>query len=283
MINPLILSDSGPPLIFLHANGYPPEAYRTFLKPFLDTYRVEAPYQRPFWPGSVPEEFKDWLGFRDDYLDYFNARQNADTQKIIGMGHSLGAMSTVMAAILEPYHFRALILIEPVLFSRSWGVLMRLTRPFRLLHRFHPLIKGTLKRRNSFPDQESMFRNYRKKPIFQKLSDDVLRDYVSGLTLYNPDRSISLRYSPEWEARVYEISGLADWFVWSNLSRIHLPVFVLRGATTDTLWASTLDQMIDRLPNGTGYTMENAGHLAPLEKPKLLAKVVLEYLDTIID
>jgi pimeloyl-ACP methyl ester carboxylesterase len=157
---------------------------------------------------------------------------------------------------------------------------MRLTRPFRLLHRFHPLIKGTLKRRTSFPDQESMFKNYRKKPIFQKLSDEVLRNYVQGLALPNPDGSISLRYSPKWEARVYEISGLADWFVWKNLAKIHLPVLVIRGAITDTLWASTLDQMIKRLPNGTAFTMEGAGHLAPLEKPKLLAKIVRDYLES---
>jgi pimeloyl-ACP methyl ester carboxylesterase len=291
MIEPLLLSEYGPSLIFLHANGYPPEAYRAFLDPFLDLYRVEAPYMRPFWPGTDPEDIRDWLGFRDDYLDYLTMRDqhcqtkgtDSPTSRIIGVGHSLGAMSTVMAAIKAPDLFIGLVLIEPVLFSRAWGILMRLTRPFRLLHRFHPLIKGTLKRRTSFPDQEAMFQNYRKKPIFQGISDMVLRDYVQGLAGVNSDGSIFLRYPPEWEARVYELSGLADWYVWRNLSRIDMPVLVIRGARTDTLWASTLDQMVRKLPQGTPVTVEEVGHLAPLEKPDLVAEIVMGFIRSAIE
>ena len=286
MIDPLVLSSSGPPLIFLHANGYPPEAYRTFLEPFLNTYQVSAIYMRPFWPGSNPEDFRDWLGFRDDYLDYLHARKVniqrsgtiTKTRKIIGVGHSVGAMSTIMAAIKEPDHFKALVLIEPVLFSRLRGIFMRLISPLKLTRRFHPLVKRTLKRKTRFPDLETMYQNYRKKPIFNRLSDVVLKDYVQGLASRNPDESISLGYSPEWEARIYEISGIADWYVWRNLSRVDLPVLVIRGAITDTLWASTLDQMVNKLPHGKPYTMEGAGHLTPLEEPQLTAGIIREFL-----
>jgi pimeloyl-ACP methyl ester carboxylesterase len=126
-----------------------------------------------------------------------------------------------------------------------------------------------------------MYQNYRKKPIFQKLSDDVLAGYVEGLSVKNPDGSISLRYSPEWEARIYEISGIADRYVWSNLSTVNLPVLVIRGAITDTLWESTLDQMVNRLPEGKAYTMEGAGHLAPLEEPLLTAEIIKDFLTSI--
>jgi len=287
MIEPLILNSSGPPLIFLHANGYPPEAYRTFLEPFLDSYRVEAFYMRPFWPGSKPEDFTDWLGFRDDYLQYLASRQDqipgsiSKSGKIIGVGHSLGAMSTIMAAIMEPGHFKALVLIEPVLFSRSRGVFMQLTSPLKLMRLFHPLIKRTLKRKTCFPDQESMYENYRKKPIFQRLSDEVLEGYVQGLASNNPDGSISLSYSPEWEARIYEISGLADWYVWKNLSPIDIPVLIIRGETSETLWASTLEQMDKKIPRCRSYTMQGAGHLVSLEKPLQTAGIVHDFLRSV--
>jgi pimeloyl-ACP methyl ester carboxylesterase len=286
MIDPLVLSSSGLPLIFIHANGYPPETYRTFLQPFLNTYQVTALYMRPFWPGSNPDDFQNWIGFREDYLDYLKSRKRQiqipgsqpPRGEIIGVGHSLGAMSTIMAAIKEPDYFKVLVLIEPVLFSRPRGIFMRLISPFKIMRRFHPLVKGTLKRKTRFPDLESMYQNYRKKPIFGRLSDEVLRDYVRGLASENLDGSISLRYSPKWEARIYEISGISDWYVWRNLSRVKIPVLVIRGAVTDTLWASTLDQMVNKLPEGRPYTVKAAGHLAPLEEPQLTAGVINEFL-----
>ena len=289
MIEPLLFSNSGPPLVFLHANGYPPETYRNFLGGFLNAYQVTAIYLRPCWPGADPEDIQNWLCFRDDYLDYLTQREDPSLQsgvspgqaRIIGVGHSLGAMATIMAAIKEPDHFKALVLIEPVLFSRLRGTFLRLTFPLKLMRRFHPLVKRTLKRKTSFPDQESMYQNYRKKPIFQRLSNDVLAGYVEGLAAKNPDGSVTLRYSPAWEARIYETSGIADWYVWRNLSNIELPILVMRGAISDTLWASTLDQMVDRLPVGRAYTVEGAGHLAPLEKPLLTAEIMKDFLNSL--
>ena len=107
MIDPLVLSQAGPPLVFAHANGYPPGAYRTFLEPFLKDYQVEAIYLRPFWPGSDPDDLRDWRGFRDDYLEYIFSRMDQfqvdgslpSSHKILGIGHSVGAMTTIMAAI----------------------------------------------------------------------------------------------------------------------------------------------------------------------------------------
>jgi pimeloyl-ACP methyl ester carboxylesterase len=288
MIDPLVLSQTGSALVFAHANGYPPQAYRTFLEPFLKNYQVEAIYLRPFWPGSDPDQLRDWRGFRDDYLDYLISRMDQDqsggslpsSQKIIGIGHSVGAMTTLMAAIQRPEYFRLLVLIEPVLFTRVRGTLNRLIAPLKILRRVHPLIKGTLKRKRSFSDREAMFENYRVKKIFQRLSDQVLGDYVGGLALDMPDGRVGLKYSPDWEARIYETGGLADWYVWKNLSRISCPVLVIRGKQTDTLQPITFQNMVKKMVNGKGLTVPGAGHLLPLEKPHQTAAIILDYLQT---
>ncbi len=67
-LDPIQLSYQGPLLVFAHANGYPPQAYRTFLEPFLEDHQVFSLYLRSFWPDSDPQEMKDWRTFRDDYL-----------------------------------------------------------------------------------------------------------------------------------------------------------------------------------------------------------------------
>jgi pimeloyl-ACP methyl ester carboxylesterase len=196
------------------------------------------------------------------------------------MGHSVGAMTTLMAAIKRPEYFRLLVLIEPVLFTRVRGTLNRLIAPLNILRRVHPLIKGTLKRKRSFSDREAMFENYRVKKIFQGLSDQVLGDYVGGLALDMPDGRVGLKYSPDWEARIYETGGLADWYVWKNLSRISCPVLVIRGEQTDTLQPITFQNMVKKMVNGKGLTVPGAGHLLPLEKPHQTAEIILDYLQT---
>ncbi len=289
MIDPLVLSREGPPLIFAHANGYPPEAYRTFLNPFLWEFQVQAFYQRPFWLDAAPGDLKDWRDFRDDYLKFLENLEiegTADTlaespARIIGVGHSLGAMTILMAAITKPELFRGLVLIEPVLFPRWKGAVLRILAPFRLTGKVLPIIRTTRRRKVLFPTRASMYQNYREKSIFKKISDDVLWDYVSGLALENPDGSVSLRYSPAWEAKIYESAGIADRYVWRNLSRVACPVLIIRGEKSNTLTDGTLQKMAKTLPAGLAYTMPGAGHLVPLEAPQAVSAVGLDFLHSI--
>jgi pimeloyl-ACP methyl ester carboxylesterase len=283
ILDPLILSDQGPLLLHTHANGYPPEVYRSFLAPFLDAYQTRALYLRPFWPGSDPESLRDWREFRDDFLNalptQLESAGGADT--LIGMGHSLGAMTTLMAAIEEPDRFRALVLIEPTLFPRWMGFLMRGLAPLHLYRYLHPLIRRTLRRKTSFPDQESMYQNYRVKAIFGKIPDEVLRDYVDGLAMLETDGSVRLKYSPAWEVQIYETGGSADRYVWNNLEKIRCPVLILRGEDSDTLAQKTLERIARSFPNGKGVTVPSVGHLLPLEEPQQVAAIILDFLESI--
>ena len=290
MIDPLILSRDGPLFLFAHANGYPPEAYRTFLLPFLDDFQVMVLPLRPFWPGSDPDRLKDWRLFRDDYLDFLkelesnqrlSSRSKIGFNQVIGVGHSVGGMTTLMAAIERPKLFRALVLIEPVLFPPWRGTIMRVQAPFNLMRRFYPLIRGTLRRKVNFPSRELMFNNYRGKLIFKGLSDDVLRDYVAGLARDNPDGTVDLKYSPAWEARIYETSGLADAYVWRNLPKVSCPVLVLRGENSETLKPRVVRRMAKKLPDGQAYTQPEAGHLLPLELPDRTASLIVDYLKSV--
>ena len=283
-LDPLVLSQQGFPLLFYHANGYPPEAYRIFLGDFLKEYHVQAMYLRPFWPGADPLSLRDWLVFRDDYSNYLdslskNLKQEKNSfPQVIGVGHSVGAMTTIMAAIEKPELFKTLVLIEPVLFPRWQGVIMRCQAPLNLIKRFHPLIQGTLRRKTHFPDKESMYQNYRGKSVFENFSDQVLRDYVDGLAGKNTDGTFSLKYTPVWEARIYETGGIADWYVWRNLAKVKCPVLVIRGENSDTLRDQTMRKMVNKLPRGRAHTIPDAGHLVPLESPRQTAETILEFL-----
>jgi pimeloyl-ACP methyl ester carboxylesterase len=284
-LEPVQLSDNGPLLVFAHANGYPPRAYSAFLEPFLKEYQVISVYLRSFWPNSDPQEMRDWRTFRDDYLPQVKSladqyrKMAPPTGKVIGVGHSLGAMTSLMAAIQDPEMFNLLVLIEPVLFSRWRGFMMRLLAPFKVIKMIHPLIKGTLKRKTHFESREAMYQNYRVKPVFSRLSDRVLRDYVSGLAEEDPQGGVSIIYPPAWEARIYETGGIADRYVWRNLDRVRCPVLVIRGEDTYTLFDRVIERMVGKMLAGEGFTMPGTGHLVSLEKPQETAVVVKEFLD----
>lgn len=125
-----------------------------------------------------------------------------------------------------------------------------------------------------------MFENYRKKPIFSKLSDDVLRDYVEGLARDLPDGFVELKYSPAWEARIYETGGIADPYVWRNLPKVNCPVLILRGEETNILRRRVIWLMLKRISNGKAFSVPETGHLVPLEAPYRTASIVLDFLQS---
>jgi pimeloyl-ACP methyl ester carboxylesterase len=288
MIGSLVLSKEGPRLTFIHANGYPSGAYQEFLKPLLQEFQVAALSLRPFFPGTNPSRLSDWRDFRDDYLAYLASKMETDSETgrsdsgVIGVGHSVGGMTTLLAAVQRPELFRALVLIEPVIYPPWQGGLMRLASPLKLMRRFHPLLRQTLRRKRVFPSREEMFRNYRNKTIFSRVPDPVLRDYVEGLSRDLPDGNVELRYSPEWETRIYETAGLADRVIWRDANKIQLPVLLIRGEYSDTLKASAFNRLLRLLPSGKGITLAGAGHLLPLETPGRTAAVILDFLHSFL-
>ncbi len=206
-------------------------------------------------------------------------KQPDSSGRVIGVGHSLGAMTTLMAAIKDPELFSLLVLMEPVLFPRWRGMAMRLLAPFKLIKKIHPLIRGTLKRRTRFDSHEAMYQRYREKPVFSGLSDQVLRDYVEGLAVEDSIGGVKLKYPPAWEARIYETGGIADWYVWRNLDKVPCPVLVIRGEYTYVLFDRVINNDDKKITEREDYTMEGTGHLVPLEEPEETAEVVLGFLN----
>lgn len=279
-ISPHRLSKKGPLLVFAHANGYPPESYRCFLEPFLSDYQVWQVYLRPFWPGSNPQEIQDWRVFRDDLISDIQelTEQSNSKQPVIGVGHSLGAAALLMSSIQDQELFSQLVLMDPVIFPRWWGGFMRLLAPSGLIKRFHPLIQGTLKRKTWFESREAMFKNYRGKAVFKGLSDQVLMDYVEGLGKELISGGIGLRYSPAWEARIYETGGLADWLIWKNRECVFPPTMIIRGEDTYTLHDHVITPLVSKMVQGEFTTIQGTGHLLPLEDPLETATAALEFL-----
>jgi len=261
----------GPLLHLAHANGFPPGAYRHLAEILAQEYHVIALPARPLWPGSQPQEAPSWRVLAHDLVE---GLASLDVGRIVGVGHSLGAVLTLWAALEHPDLIRAIVLVDPVLLSpaRLWAV--RMVRSLGLQHRL-PLVQGALRRRRQWPSRQDCFRHYRAKPFFATWSDAALHDYVSSVTRPRPDGQVELAYSPEWEAHIFATTPTD---VWHQVGRLGMPVLVIRGEHSDTFTPRAQALLARRLPETTFTTISGAGHLVPLQKPAAVGAAILRFL-----
>jgi len=266
---------AGPLLHFSHANGYPPQAYAPFIETLTPRFHVYTMPFRPLWPDNELDGFRDWDTFVEDIIRFFDERGETN---VIGVGHSLGAVVTLAAALRRPELFRVLVLIDPVLFRRRmlWG--MAAARRLGVLRRLHPLIGPALRRRRVFADAEEMFNRYRRAPVFKRIDDHGLRVYVDSMVKPRPEGQVELAFTPEWEAKIYEAGPLN---VWPTLKHLRPPLLVIRGAESDTFFPQAAKKVRSILPNALIHDIEGAGHLVPLEKPREVGTAILAFLESV--
>ncbi len=270
----------GQPLHFAHANGFPPRAYRPLLEILAGRQRVQAMHLRPLWPDADPRQLPSWSPLSDDLLQFLETTEPEEPW--IGIGHSLGAVVTLRAALRQPARFRALILVDPVLTwpwfrLAAWMLLRSGAGP-----RVHRLARGALRRRTVFPDLETMFSNYRRKAVFRKMSDSALRTYVEAVSRQNADGRVHLIYPPEWEARIYLTAYIADGDIWDSIQLLKIPLLIVRGEHSDTFARPVATALTTRAVAARSVEVPDSTHLLPLERPVELAHQIQVFIDQVL-
>lgn len=253
---------------FGHANGFPPGAYRQLLGELSRSFRVATLAARPLWPGSDPGAIDSWRPLAADLRAELDRRHERGG---IGAGHSLGSVLSVLAAVRDPSLFSALVLVDPVIFTGAhslfWGLFKGLGLGGRL-----PLIRGARRRREVFPDLETVRSSYAGKSVFATWLPKALDDYVRAAFSGNGEGSVALRYPKAWEARIFEVTP-AD--VWRELRRLPMPILVVRGARSDTFRPAAARRIRRELPSATVVEMEGCSHFVPMERPRELAALIV--------
>jgi len=265
----------GPNLLFLHANGYPPACYRPLLARLAKSNHVTAMLQRPLWENSHPEDLRDWTILSDDLLQFLD--ENESRTPIPVIGHSMGGIAALRAALRQPQRFQCLILLDPVLLLPSFIALWNIALAFKFTHLLHPHIASAINRRREFDDLDILFERYRKAPTFKYMDNDALRAYIKGITRPKENGGYELIYSPEWETRVYYASIWHDMDLWRALPKLKIPTLIIRGAETDTFWERTAGKVTRLNPSIRVETIERATHLVALEQPQEVVNIIADF------
>lgn len=265
----------GPPLHLAHANGFPPATYAPLIHTLTPHYQVLAMNTRPLWPNHAPNGLTSWEPLADDFLRFIEERE---LTALVGVGHSLGAITTLLAALRRPELFRAIVLLDPVLLSPLISTMWGLAKRAGWEHNLHPLVGSAQRRRRVFPSLAVMFERYRRAPVFRRLTDPALRAYVEALARPRSDGQVELNYSPEWEVKIY-VTAPHD--LWARLPHLRVPLLVVWGSESDTFFPAAVRALKKAHPRAHYQRVEGAGHLVPLEKPEAVGEVIKSFLQTL--
>lgn len=264
----------GPLLHFYHANAYPFGTYRLFLRELARRFHVFGLAHRATWDDAgAPPGHMEWTDYADDLIAFLEATGMAP---VIGAGHSLGAVATMLAAGKRPDLFRGLVLIDPVFFDTRFWLAVRATPP--PLRRRSRLIAKTLARPDRFHSVEEGVEFHRSKRAFRRFPQEVLADFGAHGLVATADGDYRLAYPREWEAHIYGTPP----YVWRRLRAASLPILAIRGAWSDTLSEAAWRKWQRERPADTFVELAETGHLVPLEEPVRTAAVVADWVERLL-
>lgn len=240
-------------VVFAHATGFCGEVWRPVMN------RLAQDGTKLVWDfpchGSAPKLAHpiDWW----DFGRYTLEQTRGLSGPVIGVGHSMGGAALVMAELLAPGTFGALLLIEPILlpppYVRTEG----------------GLAVAAEKRRRDFESREAARQNFVSKLPFSQWDPDALAGYLECGFIDSPS-GVTLACRPEDEAEIYRAATVHG--TWDRLGEVTLPVLVLAGEASDTHTSERVRRLCDRFPSAGFEIVEGTGHFLPMEMPDLVAR-----------
>lgn len=270
--NPSFIHIPGPgeTVHLYHANGFPAGVYEPFLQTLSAHFNVYAMNGRAVGAQEQPNH-RDWQIYADDLIAFLDAQK---TGPVIGIGHSMGASSTVLAALKRPDLFKALVLIEPAMVDWPLRLLMKLL-PKHFINK-SKLVKGTLHKPEHWPDETSYLKYIKKFSGYRLFSDTTFEAFVRH-AIKPVAGGHGLVFSNRWEAHNYTQPPYLIGRL-KKLARLNIPTVAICGADNkffnQALWHKW--QVVQ--PDSVFMKNTQFGHLMPLEGPVETVQMIMQGL-----
>lgn len=215
---------SGKPVLhILHGNGFCSAMYQPMLQQLVGDFDLflsdaqghgDSDHGGRFvgWNLSADYAKQAWLAHADLYPEV----------AVFGIGHSFGGVLTALIHSEQPSPFKAIILLDPVLFTPAMIAVMATLNGIKLYHR-NPLAKAALRRRQHWPNRETALAYFKNRGMFKHWQPESLAAYVDH-ALKPSAEGLSLKCLPEREA---EIFSSYPKLLWQQLAKPCPAVFIL--------------------------------------------------------
>jgi len=265
---------SGREVHLLHANGFCAGTYSPFVKHLINDMHVVASDLRGHGDSdqSNLKRVSNWHIFADDLKILIEQKMSPP---IIGMGHSLGAVTTYIAAAKYPHLFSAIILIDPSILPRRtllWFAALRMVG----LAGNRQLAQSARRRRKTFQGKSEALKRFTSgRGMCSSWSREFVEAYLACGLLEKDSKTAVLKCDPELEAQIFE-SVSHD--VWRYAKQITCPVLAIRGEHSDVFSAESAERLKKILPDCESATIPDAGHFVPMGKPEKCARVITDFI-----
>ena len=264
---------TGPALHFYHANGFSANTYLSLLTKLCDNFTVYATDIRGHGKSDQPDKIEKWQAMADDLIEVLDF---LGLSSVVALGHSLGAVTSVMAAVKRPDLFQHIIALDPVFFRKSFLILFALMRWTGLKEKMPPVI-AALRRREVWDSRKQIIQTFKRRTAFKYLSDDYLNNYAE-YAFIEDGNVIKLACPREIEADIY---ATIPFSIWSDLKKLNCPMLVVRGEKSDTLRLDAYKQVLKINDLIQGVEIKDAGHLLPMEKEEAVIRIINEYCERV--
>ena len=255
-----------PVIHFSHANGFPAPCYEAMLAPLRRRHRVGAIEAIGTDPRYPPTE--GWPHLVEQLIDALE--RDYDGEPVVGVGHSLGAYLSFIAAARRPALFRAIVMLDAPVIGAFKGRALGAVKRLGIVDRVTPA-GMTRERRSVWTTREEAKAHFRSKKLFRHFTEECLEHYVQHGLAGAPGR-FRLRIDPQIE---YQIYRTIPHDMNRYLRSLEVPAGFVGGVDSDVLRRVGLGAM-----QGPRFARLRVpgGHLFPFEHPLLAAAAVEELI-----
>jgi len=265
----------GPIALLHHANGFCAATWALVAERLRPHFRVIAMDARGHGDSSRPEgeSAYAWPNFGRDAAAV--AGRLADELRrpriALGLGHSFGGTSLLIAAAEHPRLFERLVLVDPVLPPPP---LETARIDPRRSERGDGLSERARRRREIFPDRETARRAWSEKPLFQDWDPRAFELYLQEGLRERPDGQVELKCASEVEAAIFSQGRGFD--TWQIAARVRETPTLLLWAERGDFPRAVFEEVAKRMGDARIHDTPT-GHLIPMEQPALVAEEALAF------
>lgn len=248
-------------IFFAHANGFPSATYGKLFNALAPDFNVIHLPQHGHDPRFPVDN--NWSNLVDELIFHLQQQE----APVLGVGHSLGGMLHLHAAIRCPHLYKGVVMLDSPVLTRTDQWVIRAAKRFGFIDRLTPAGQ-TLGRREEFADRESARAYFAGKALFRSFDPDCFEAYLEHGLQPVADR-LRLSFDPATEIDIYRgVPHISP----GRTFQLQVPLAVVRGRDSRVVMRHHA-RAVARMPNGESLTVPG-GHMFPLEQPQDTARLL---------
>ena len=248
-------------VFFAHANGFPSATYGKLFSALGPDYAVAHLEQHAHDPRFPVND--NWLSLVDELIHHLSLQP----EPVWGVGHSLGGVLHLHAALRCPKLYRGVVMLDSPVLTLADQLMIRAAKRFGFIDRITPAGR-TLGRRELFTDMESARQYFAGKTLFRRFDPECFDAYLEH-GLQQDGEQLRLRFDPATEISIYRSVPHTSP---GRTQQLQVPLAVVRGRHSRVVMRHHASS-VKRLPLGEFLSMPG-GHMFPLERPQATADLL---------